>query len=146
MNLELIKLDNLEENIFSEVAEQTADFIHPQQEKDKFGNLKYDNRGKPKYEDTNKSTQLRKFYDELVMWHDKVFYATDRSAAYRQAAPFIHMLKAKVAYSQGRGHVDQNFVEVFNKIISEIKSPETLKHAKLFFEAVLGFRKAKEQK
>ena len=138
MNLELIKLDNLEENIFSEVAEQTADFIHPQQEKDKFGNLKY--------EDTNKSTQLRKFYDELVMWHDKVFHATDRSAAYRQAAPFIHMLKAKVAYSQGRGHVDQNFVEVFNKIISEIKSPETLKHAKLFFEAVLGFRKAKEQK
>ena len=136
MNLELIKLDNLEENIFSEVAEQTADFIHPQQEKDKFGNLKY----------TNKSTQLRKFYDELVMWHDKVFHATDRSAAYRQAAPFIHMLKAKVAYSQGRGHVDQNFVEVFNKIISEIKSPETLKHAKLFFEAVLGFRKAKEQK
>ena len=56
------------------------------------------------------------------------------------------MLRAKVAYSQGRGHVDQNFVEVFNKIISEIKSPETLKHAKLFFEAVLGFRKAKEQK
>ena len=67
MNLELIKLDDLEENIFSEVAEQTADFIHPQQEKDKFGKSKYDTRGNPKYEDTNKSTQLRKFYDELMM-------------------------------------------------------------------------------
>lgn len=146
MNLNLIKLDSLAENIFSEVAQETADFIHPQQEKDKFGKLKYDKEGKPKYEDSNKSTQLRKFYDELVMWHDKVFHATERSEAYRQAAPFIHMLKAKAAYSQGRGHVDKNFVDVFNRIISQINSPETLKHAKLFFEAVLGFRKASEQK
>lgn len=132
--IKLIKLDSLAEDIFSKVAYDVALCISPLTNE----------RGR--VADTNKSTQLRKFYDELVMWHDKVFHATDRSAAYRQAAPFIHMLKAKVAYSQGRGHVDQNFVEVFNKIISEIKSPETLKHAKLFFEAVLGFRKAKEQK
>lgn len=134
MNLNLIKLDSLAENIFSEVAQETADFISPLPNE----------RGR--VADVNKSTQLRKFYDELVMWHDKVFHASERSEAYRQAAPFIHMLKAKAAYSQGRGHVDKNFVDVFNRIIGQINSPETLKHAKLFFEAVLGFRKASEQK
>ena len=56
------------------------------------------------------------------------------------------MLKAKVAYAKGRGHVDENFVNVFNEIIKQIDSPQTLRHAKLFFEAMLGFRKANESK
>lgn len=134
MNLNIIKLDNLAENIFSEIAKEAADFISPIPNE----------RGRTA--DVNKSTQLRKFYDELLMWHDKVFRASNREEVYHQAAPFIQMLKAKAAYSQGRGHVDKNFVDVFNKIISQISNPETLKHAKLFFEAVLAFRKASEQK
>lgn len=134
MNLNTIKLDDLADNIFSEIAKEAADFISPRP----------NNRGQ--IPDINKSTQLRKFYDELVLWHDKVLRADDCSTAYRQAAPFIQMLKAKAAYSLGRKHVDKNFVEVFNKIIGQINSPETLKHAKLFFEAVLAFRKASEQK
>lgn len=127
MNLNLIKLDHLAENIFSDVAQEAANFLHQQKE-------------------SNKSTQLRKFYNELLMWHDKVHHTRDRDEAYHQAAPFIQMLKAKAAYAQERGYVDKNFVDVFNKIIGQINSPETLKHAKLFFEAILGFRKAYEQK
>mgnify|MGYP003604527125 CR=1 FL=1 len=134
MNLNTIKLDDLADNIFSEIAKEAADFISPIPNE----------RGRTV--DVNKSAQLRKFYDELVMWHDKELRVDDRAEAYRQAAPFIQMLKAKAAYSQGRGHIDKNFVDVLNKIISHIKSPETLKNAKLFFEAVLGFRKASEQK
>ena len=116
------------------MAKEAADFISPSIE-----------RGRT---DVNKSTQLRKFYDELMMWHDKVLFAKDqdRQAAYVQAAPFIQMLKAKAAYSLGRKYVNENFVKVFNQIISQINSPDTLKHAKLFFEAVLAFRKASEQK
>ena len=134
MDLQKIKLDHLADNIFSEVAKEAADFISPSSE-----------RGRT---DVNKSTQLRKFYDELMMWHDKVLFAKDqdRQAAYVQAAPFIQMLKAKAAYSLGRKYVNENFVKVFNQIISQINSPDTLKHAKLFFEAVLAFRKASEQK
>jgi CRISPR-associated protein Csm2 len=127
MELNKIKLDKLEIDIFSDTARNAAE--HISQNKDK-----------------NKSTQLRKFYDELAMWHDKVFQAASREEAYQNAAPFIQMLRAKAAYSKGRSHVDDNFIAVFNQIIGQIHNADTLKNAKLFFEAVLGFRRANEQK
>ena len=97
---------------------------------------------------TNKSSQLRKFYDELVMWHDKLAFektADARAAKYRELAPFIKMMNAKVAYARGRGHVDQNFEQLFSHLIRQIACPATLKNAKLFMEAVLGFLKAEEK-
>lgn len=97
---------------------------------------------------TNKSSQLRKFYDELVMWHDRVAFektADARAAKYRELAPFIKMMNAKVAYARGRGHVDQNFEQLFSHLIRQIACPATLKNAKLFMEAVLGFLKAEEK-
>ena len=127
MELNKIKLDKLEIDIFSDTARNAAE--HISQNKDK-----------------NKSTQLRKFYDELAMWHDKVFQAASREEAYQNAAPFIQMLRAKAAYSKGRSHVDDNFIAVFNQIIGQIHNADTLKNAKLLFEAVLGFRRANEQK
>ena len=127
MELNKIKLDKLEIDIFSDTARNAAE--HISQNKDK-----------------NKSTHLRKFYDELAMWHDKVFQAASREEAYQNAAPFIQMLRAKAAYSKGRSHVDDNFIAVFNQIIGQIHNADTLKNAKLFFEAVLGFRRANEQK
>ena len=127
MELNKIKLDKLEIDIFSDTARNAAE--HISQNKDK-----------------NKSTQLRKFYDELAMWHDKVFQAASREEAYQNAAPFIQMLRAKAAYSKGRSHVDDNFIAVFNQIIGQIHNADTLKNATLFFEAVLGFRRANEQK
>ena len=127
MELNKIKLDKLEIDIFSDTARNAAE--HISQNKDK-----------------NKSTQLRKFYDELAMWHDKVFQAASREEAYQNAAPFIQMLRAKAAYSKGRSHVDDNFIAVFNQITGQIHNADTLKNAKLFFEAVLGFRRANEQK
>ena len=127
MELNKIKLDKLEIDIFSDTARNAAE--HISQNKDK-----------------NKSTQMRKFYDELAMWHDKVFQAASREEAYQNAAPFIQMLRAKAAYSKGRCLVDDNFIAVFNQIIGQIHNADTLKNAKLFFEAVLGFRRANEQK
>ncbi|MCP2041868.1 CRISPR-associated protein Csm2 [Neisseria sp. HSC-16F19] len=138
MDLKHIKLNvaaaELPTVIFSDYAQRAADYITPPS----------DDRGR--VPDINKSTQLRKFYDELSLWHDKVMHAQDRDAEYQKAAPFIQMLKAKAAYAQGRGHVNARFTELFQHIIGEIGSPDGLKHAKLFFEAVLGFRKALEQK
>ena len=124
MDLNQIKLntEQLPVDIFSTVAQEAAEHIQPQ----------LNERGRTA--DTNKSTQLRKFYDELAMWHDKVFQAADRAGEYQKAA-----------YAQGRGHVDKHFVDMFNRIIGEINSADSLKNAKLFFEAVLGFRKANEK-
>ena len=97
----------------------------------------------------NKATQLRKFYDELVMWHSKVYteHSKDtRDAKYKELAPFIRMLNAKVAYAKGRKHVDSNFEIMFSCCISQINNAETLHHAKLFMEAFMGFYKAVERK
>ncbi|QLQ25217.1 MAG: type III-A CRISPR-associated protein Csm2 [Dechloromonas sp.] len=96
----------------------------------------------------NKYTQLRKFYDELVMWHEKVAFeqsAEAKSGKYKELAPYIKMMKAKVAYAKGREHVDECYEKLFSHVISQIGSPETLKHAKLFMEAFMGFYKAKEK-
>ena len=97
----------------------------------------------------NKSTQLRKFYDELVMWFDKVNLERSKDAKatkYTEVAPFIKMMNAKVAYAKGRDHVDACFEQMFSHLIRQIDSPDTLKHAKLFMEAFMGFYKVHEEK
>jgi len=95
--------------------------------------------------DTNKSTQLRRFYDELDLWNKKVNGASDaetRQARYKEFAPLIKMLNAKVAYARGRRHVDENFEKLLRHVISQVKDPATLAQAKLFMEAFMGFYKA----
>ena len=96
----------------------------------------------------NKSTQLRKFYDELVLWFDKVHLERTKEAKaskYTEVAPFIKMMNAKVAYAKGRDHVDECFEQMFSHLIRQIDSPDSLKHAKLFMEAFMGFYKAQEK-
>ncbi len=128
MNLERIKFKkgDMPENIFSDIASEAADYIAE--------------------ENSNKSTQLRKFYDELVMWHDKVHneQKEKREEKYSELAPYIKMLNAKVAYACGRKLVDGKFKELFTRCIRQIDDPDTLKNCKLFMEALIGFRKAKE--
>ena len=93
----------------------------------------------------NKTTQLRKFYDELAMWNDRVQLAREnKENKFQELAPFIKMLKAKVAYARGRKHVDDHFLEVFNRCIDQANNVETLRDAKLFMEAVMGYCKLEE--
>lgn len=93
----------------------------------------------------NKSTQLRRFYDDLVMWNDRVqaeLTPAERERKYTELAPYIKMLNAKVAYAKGRKHVDDTFAAIYGRCIKEIRDVETLKHGKLFIEAFMGFYKA----
>jgi CRISPR-associated protein Csm2 len=121
--------------LFSDIAKDNAKKI-ADDGKDQRGNQK-----------NNKSSQLRKFYDELVMWHDKVFEhgVADRTARYKELAPFIKMLCAKVSYARGRGHVSASFEDLYSHVVKSINGPETLKDAKLFIEAFMGFYKAEEK-
>jgi CRISPR-associated protein Csm2 len=133
----------LAEDVFSEVAKEKSYEIFQ-------GGL--DPRGN---QSKNKSSQLRKFYDELVMWTDKVHAigklesgqksADVRETKYKDSAPFIKMMNAKVAYAKGRNHVDASFEAMFSHCIKSITDAETLKHAKLFMEAFMGFYKAQEK-
>jgi CRISPR-associated protein Csm2 len=93
----------------------------------------------------NKPSQLRKFFDELVMWEAKVSGGAsevERKARLDEALPFIRMLNAKAAYAEGRRLVDKNFQELLGHCLRQVEDPATLRHCKLFFEAFLGFYKA----
>lgn len=91
----------------------------------------------------NKSSQIRKFYDELCMWETKVSLEPTRFNDY---LPFILMLNAKLAYAKGRKLVDDNFVKLIGDCLKQVKDPETLRICKLFFEAFLGFYKELEER
>ncbi len=86
----------------------------------------------------NKPTQIRRFYDELVMWNDR---AAVSEKAFTDALPFVYMIKSKVAYAKGRKNVDETFQKFIDKTIGQIVDRKTLNNAKLFMEAVMGFYK-----
>ena len=88
-----VQLKNIPATLFSDIAQDKARTVHEAGEGKK-----------------NKSTQLRRFYDELVMWYERVQFErtpAERSAKYEEVAPFIQMLVAKAAYARGRDHVDE---------------------------------------
>lgn len=132
MNVQQIKFSDLPLDIFSRIAKEAAEDISNDINKKKKGN------------DLNKSSQIRKFYDELVMFHDRIQVAENREQKYHELAPFIQMLNAKVAYAKGRELIGDEFERIFNQCINEVKDFQTLKHCKLFMEAMIGFRKSKE--
>ena len=92
---------------------------------------------------SNRPTQVRKFYDELVMWDERVSHKPDK---FQEYLPFIRMLNAKAAYANGRGHVDSQFVDLMNACLSQVTDDKTLHNFKLFFEAFIGFYKLERPK
>ena len=128
-----IRLTDIPKTLFSDIAKAKAETVFEA--------------GGGKNGRKNKSTQLRKFYDELVMWFEKVHFERtpkDRETKYTEVAPFIQMLVATGAYAKGRDHVDECFETLFAHLIRQIDSADSLRHAKLFMEAFMGFYKAQE--
>ena len=87
----------------------------------------------------NKTTQIRRFYDELVGWQERI---EGDDAKFKQYEAFVKMLNAKVAYAKGRKLVDEQFEAWFRECIKSTTSAKALDHFRLHFEAVLGFLKA----
>lgn len=86
----------------------------------------------------NKGTQLRRFYDELVLWEMRAAQHPDKFDEY---LPFIRMLNAKAAYAEGRKLVDKTFVDLLSHTLKETTSTQTFTACKLFWEAFMGFYK-----
>ncbi len=114
----------LDADLFAGVAERCARTV----------GLREDER--PRKE--NKPSQLRKFYDELCMWDERVRAEEHKFAEF---LPFIRMLNAKAAYAKGRELVDINYEALMNHCLKEVTSAETLHHCKTFFEAFMGYYK-----
>lgn len=93
-----------------------------------------------KKKELNKPTQLRRFYDEIVMWESK---AAMNQGKFSEYLPFIRMINAKVAYALGRNLVDKNFVELIGHCLKQVETYPDLRHFKLFMEAFMGFYKQK---
>jgi CRISPR-associated protein Csm2 len=122
---DLAKIDfgeHMPDEIFNKIAEYAAERV--------YGNGR-----------NNKRTQLRRFYDELAMWNERVQTqsAATREPTYKEFEPFIKMMRAKVAYAKGREHIDETFDKLFSRCVEKIDAPESLKRCKLFMEAFMGF-------
>ncbi len=117
----MINLKQIQPELFSEIAKQSAEKI-----------------AGDRHSRTNKATQLRKFYDEIVMWDNKVAMHPEKFTEY---LPFIRMLNAKAAYAQGRKLVDHNYVNLLNECLQQVENAETMRTFKLFMEAFMGFYK-----
>ncbi|MDP7134709.1 MAG: type III-A CRISPR-associated protein Csm2 [Planctomycetota bacterium] len=116
-----ITFSPVEAELFNEIADKTAKTI---------SSCRDNNR--------NKSTQIRKFYDELCMWEEKVRREPEEFNSY---LPFIKMLNAKAAYANGRKLVDDNFNDLMEHCMKQVSSAKDLRTCKTFFEAFMGFLK-----
>ncbi len=85
----------------------------------------------------NKSSQLRKFYDEVVRLN---VLAQERPQQWEAILPQVHMLAAKAAYANGRSKlVSDEFLQFIKDAISQVEVAKDLKVFANFFEATMGF-------
>lgn len=90
----------------------------------------------------NKSTQLRKFFDEILRLNT---LAQARDADWNLILPQVHMVIAKSAYAQGRELVSQSFVKQIREGIEQVETPEDLRVFTNHLEAFIGFYKMFEE-
>ncbi len=124
INTDDIDLKTVSADLFDKTAKQKAEVIA--------GDTK-----------SNKPTQLRKFYDEIVMWEAKSSQHPDKFAEF---LPFIRMLNAKAAYAKGRKLVNEDYVILLNACLQQVECDKTMRHFKLFMEAFMGFYKEERPK
>ncbi len=118
----LKKNGKINPEVFSKEAEKWAERIY--------------NRGERK---KNKSSQLRKFYDEFFKLYQRAESFSQENEFNDIIMPQLHMLIPKVVYAKGRNLVTDEFVEMLKDIVLQIKNREDLKIATQFFEAFIGF-------
>ena len=126
--LSSIQLSKPPVGLFSQIAEEAVKFAAEWKDGSAGGNA-------------SKPTQLRKFYDEICMWDNRI---QAHPEDFEKHLPFILMLKAKVAYSKGRKHINSQYYNLLNHCLTQLEKTqkkETLHNLKLFMEAFTGFYK-----
>lgn len=127
MSFENIKLEKPTAELFDSIADAAAQKVSAGGRNEKgFENGK------------NKSTQLRKFYDELVMWDQRI---KTNPGNFDEYLPLIRMINAKVAYAKGRNLVDESYFQLMKCCLGQVKDMDTFTNCKRFLEAFMGFYK-----
>lgn len=115
------KKDFIDPVLFSNKAEKLAVDIAKDNERSK---------------NTNKRTQIRKFYDEVIKLDME---AKSREGEWNNIIPLVHMITAKAAYAKGRGLISDGFLEFIKHSAGQVNSPKDLSVFANFFEAFMGF-------
>jgi CRISPR-associated protein Csm2 len=85
---------------------------------------------------TNKRTQIRKFYDEIVRLDME---AKSREGEWANILPLVHMMTARAAYAKGRNLISDGFLEFIKNSVSQVNTAKDLSVFANFFEALMGF-------
>jgi CRISPR-associated protein Csm2 len=119
--------------LFSTIAEDLAIAISEEGKIDDKGYpIKDPNRFK------NKSTQLRRFFDELLRINTR---AQSEGDDWNLTHPMVHMMVAKTAYAHGRKLVTASFVKLMRDGITSIDDQDDLHVFTNFMESFMGFYK-----
>lgn len=93
----------------------------------------------------NQAAQLRRFYNEICLWNERA----DSRRDFAEILPFVLMVRAKVAYAKGRGHVTDGYESMINAGLKAIRAGENgqeqrhrTRRFKTFLEAFTGFHGA----
>jgi len=115
----------IDPKLFSDVAEQWAAKINQS------GNGR-----------SNKRTQIRKFYDEVVRYNS---LTKGNPNDWDNILPFINMLTAKATYALGRNLVTREFVDFIKENVNQVQDETDMDVFACFFEAFMGFYKQYER-
>lgn len=91
----------------------------------------------------NSYTQLRKFYDEVLRYKNKI---SANEEDFEKYLPYIRMINAKFAYSKARGHITVSCCNFFQGLINQIADKEDFYVFADFFEAFMAFYRQYRQK
>ncbi|MDI6781273.1 MAG: type III-A CRISPR-associated protein Csm2 [bacterium] len=83
---------------------------------------------------TNKPTQIRKFYNEVLR------YKTDPDE-FEKILPYLKMLTAKAAYAVGRKLISDGFKNFIEESLKNIKDKDDFDAFAGLFEAFMGYYK-----
>jgi|GEM_PF-3112716 len=89
-----------------------------------------------------KSTQFRKFYEEVIKLRNRgQRYKNDQKGFNTFIKPPLNLLYSKIYYAVERNLAGPTFKRVMEKSLDRIDSQEELERFTLFMEAIIGFMK-----
>jgi CRISPR-associated protein Csm2 len=92
---------------------------------------------------SNKRSQIRKFYDEVLRLNALSKANPDD---WEYILPYVNMLIAKASYAYGRNTlVNEDFLNFMKEAISQVHYPRDLDVFANFFEAFMGFYRKERQ-
>jgi len=86
-----------------------------------------------------KLTQLRKFYNEILILDEK---RKNNKGNFDKVLPFVKMLKSKAAYAYSGGKnskIPENFKEFIFKMVDHVEVEQDFIAFKLIFETIVGY-------